>query len=227
MPVFQSIPADPRFQDFTGQNVPGTFYFVEGYLGQSCGHSYWWCRCQCGNYRRVCGRNLKSGHSKSCGCHRKKVLSELRTTHGASGKRVAGRQRNRTREYRSWTGMRNRCFNRNKPAYLDYGGRGIVICQEWGSFERFLTDMGPRPPGLSLGRKDNDGPYAPWNCEWQDAITQSRNRRTARMLTFRGRTQNLSAWAAELGLNVDMVGGRLKKGWSVERALTTPSRKSV
>jgi hypothetical protein len=73
--------------------------------------------------------------------------------------------------------MLTRCFNPNNSSYDDYGGRGITVCEEWLSFENFYADMGDPPPGLSLDRIDNDGPYAPWNCRWADRITQNSNQR--------------------------------------------------
>lgn len=90
---------------------------------------------------------------------------------------IRGSRGNYTVEYRTWTHMRGRCYTPTDRKYLDYGGRGITICEEWNTFERFLLDMGNKPVGLTLGRKDNNGSYCKANCEWQTAKQQANNRR--------------------------------------------------
>jgi hypothetical protein len=81
--------------------------------------------------------------------------------------------------YRSWAGMLQRCRNPNNPRYRDYGGRGITVCERWSSFVNFLADMGERPPGKTLDRRDVDGNYEPHNCTWSTPKEQHANRRKA------------------------------------------------
>lgn len=78
--------------------------------------------------------------------------------------------------YRSWTHMKNRCFSTKHHAYHRYGGRGITVCGMWLKFEPFLEDMGVRPKGMSIDRRDNDGNYEPGNCKWSTPAEQASNR---------------------------------------------------
>lgn len=125
--------------------------------------------------------------------------------------------------YNTWRGVIGRCENPRQPMHRLYGAVGVRMCERWReSFTAFLDDMGERPPGTTLDRIDNSGDYEPKNCRWADAKTQSRNRSTAHMLTFLGRTQNLSAWAEELQIPRSRICNRLRNGWPVDRALSAP-----
>src|SRR3990167_5491458 len=154
-------------------------------------------RCLCGIEKIVLDGNLRGGRTRSCGClfrdWSKSEKSGANLIHGMTG----------TREHSTWLAMLARCANPNAPNYHLYGGRGITICDRWrNSFEAFYDDMGARPAGQTLDRINNDGDYEPGNCRWATAKEQGRNRRSNRMLTFRGRTQCVAAWADEMGINM-------------------------
>jgi len=131
---------------------------------------FWKCVCTCDNFVVIRSDNLTGGNSRSCGCFNSDEVMARSTTHGQS----------RTVTYYTWRDMKTRCHNKNSAAYPDYGGRGITICDRWASFENFLSDMGERPVGLSLDRKDVNGNYEPSNCRWATRTEQNNNtRRTA------------------------------------------------
>ena len=121
--------------------------------------------------------------------------------------------------------MKNRTTNPHFKQFKDYGGRGIAVCPEWHKdFPQFLKDMGPRPtPKHTIERRDNDGPYCAWNCYWATRYEQMSNTRHTRWITYKGRTQTLTAWSKEMGIADATLSRRLYKDcWPVALALTTP-----
>lgn len=123
--------------------------------------------------------------------------------------------------YVTWMNMRDRCLNPRATKYKDYGGRGICICDRWNSFANFLKDMGERPDEMTLDRFDNDENYDLCNCRWATPTEQARNRKSNRVLCLNGEKHILTEWAEILGVNRHMLYSRLRRGWSVERTLTT------
>lgn len=129
-------------------------------------------------------------------------------------------------EHPTWMRMRSRCNNPKNPKYPRYGGRGIRVCAEWeASFERFYADMGPKPsPAHSIDRIDNNGNYEPGNCRWATNQQQARNQSRTRTFTAFGETRLFIEWLEIYGRNYSLVRSRLHLGWSLERALTEPSK---
>lgn len=148
--------------DLTGKNFG--LLTVLGEIGRDrSNQTLWLCRCACGKKKVACEASLRRG-LKSCGCLRGKS----KVTHGMSG----------TREYITWGTILTKCYNVTSQQYKNYGGRGIKVCDRWRhSFENFFADMGPKPPGFSIERVDNDGDYCPENCKWIPLGEQSKNRR--------------------------------------------------
>lgn len=126
--------------------------------------------------------------------------------------------------YRTWQGMKRRCYNPKCSEYKYYGARGITICDRWlDSFDAFFADMGPRPVGHSIDRIDNDLGYAPENCRWATPGVQRRNQRACFYIEHAGRRMVLRDWAQEVGISELTLWSRIRKrGWSIEKALTTP-----
>lgn len=172
----------------------------------------WECKCDCGNtvYAPTC--NLSSGNTQSCGCLNKELVAARSTSHGMSY----------TREYKTWLGMKKRCFYKNSTNYADYGGRGITVCKRWMSFENFHADMGDKPKGMTLDRVDTDGDYEPSNCRWATLEEQGNNQRGTKRFAFNGKNLTISEWGREVGINKHTLRYRLKHlMWDIERAVTT------
>lgn len=137
------------------------------------------CHCDCGSERTVDSKSLREGRTHSCGC----IAREKATKHGHSAPHV-------TPEYRSWTGMLDRCHNPKSKHYRSWGGRGIQVCERWrgpDGYANFYADMGPKPvdtfpsghPVYSIDRINNDGDYEPGNCRWATAKQQAEHCRPA------------------------------------------------
>lgn len=178
--------------------------------------AYWVCQCDCGKQTTVRGKTLRAGLTKSCGCSVGLSAKARFTTHQSVD----------TPAYRSWYGAKSRCYNQNHPSYRYYGARGIRMCAQWRkSFIAFLQDMGQPPtPDHTIDRIDNDGDYTPKNCRWATKLEQAANSRAAAKIAFMNRTQPIAAWERELNFTEGTIKRRLQRGWSIEDALTRPTR---
>lgn len=167
-------------------------------------------KCDCGNYKNISGAQVRSGKASSCGCLRSEMMSAKNTKHGHVGSPA----------YETWQGMKNRCCNEKQPAYKNYGGRGITICDKWQKFEGFLEDMGERPDGCTLERLDNDKGYEKSNCVWATIEQQSRNTRQNKFITHNGKTLCMKDWAKETGIPYPTIQDRRRKGLPPSEILT-------
>lgn len=187
------------------------------------GKARWRCRCDCGGETTTRANTLLKGETQSCGCLHLESVRRARS-HGQARQ---GDQRNPL--YRVWCSAKARCHAATDKGYPNYGGRGIVMCNRWREdFALFLADMGPRPPGYTLGRIDNDGPYSPENCRWETYQQQGRNTRRNFLISYQGETLTIGEWATRVGLDEGMLYYRIRTArWPIKRALTTPSTPPV
>lgn len=195
---------------------------VISYVGhRSYEGDYWLCRCECGRETIPKGRNLRSGNTKSCGCQKKLNIGERTRKHGHS--RLNGGRH--SPEYKAWTEMRQRCYNKSNHKFPIYGGRGISVCEEWrDDFAPFYDHIGPRPSPLhSLDRIKVDGNYEPGNVRWATRREQARNRRSSIDVTVNGQTMPLKEAVKLSPLAYIAVYKRLRKGWPIETALFAPA----
>jgi len=118
--------------------------------------------------------------------------------------------------------MRQRCLNQTHHVWHLYGGRGIKICEEWSSYQRFLLDMGERPEGKTLDRIDNNGNYEPGNCRWATPFEQAANKRNNKIFVVDGKQIHLSELARQSGIKIQTLSKRILAGWTVEQAISVP-----
>lgn len=173
------------------------------------GDRMWECQCDCGAISTPTTNRLTCGLSKSCGCAALAGLVALNKTHGLSA----------LPEYKVWCLMRARCNHHPR-----YAGRGITVCERWQNFTDFLEDMGPRPEGSTIERKNNNGNYEPGNCCWATKLQQGNNKSNNITIELNGIKDTAKAWSRRLGLPYSALLSRLKHGWSDEDALRKPFR---
>lgn len=174
------------------------------------------CKCICGVVKVIPLARIKNGNTVSCGCRIIRLTIERNTKHGLS----------KTKIYRVWEGMRERCEYEKHESYRHYGGRGISVCEEWKDFMTFYnwaTGNGYKD-GLVLDRFPNvDGNYEPGNCRWATLIQQMRNMSTNRVIEYNGQKKCVAEWAEIFGLRAGLIYDRLNKlGWGIHKSLTTP-----
>lgn len=187
------------------------------------GKYQWLCICTCGSTSTVRGGDLTSGHTKSCGCLSDETRPLGPVTHGHSAN---GR---RTSEYVAWQAMHQRCSDVKNP---NYGGRGIQVCKRWSGergFERFLSDMGPKPSpkrAYSLERINNSKGYSPSNTRWATKLDQNNNRRNNLLVAYKGSSRTLMEWSKLLGISYRALHSRYHKGDRGSKLFRPSSRNS-
>ncbi len=184
--------------------------------------SVWKCLCDCGKTVEVLGTYLRRGDTKSCGCYHSDSVRRMMLTHGKS----------KTRLYRVWAGIKNRCNNPNSSNYKYYGAQNITMCEEWEKsfevFEKWALDSGydesAKPQVCTLDRIDNESGYSPDNCRWTDHTHQCNNQKSNRLFEYNGVIHTMAEWAKIFKMNYSTLRARIRKGMNFEDAINKPTR---
>lgn len=208
---------NPRRLDLVGRRFGRLL--VIGMAPPQRGFSHWLCECDCGNTKVVRGTSLTSNAIRSCGClHREQAAVNIRIAKAAQTK--TGLSRHAT--YGTWTNMKHRCSDPSNINYPRYGGRGIRVCERWMDYGNFIADMGLKPPRMTLERINNDADYQPGNCRWASKTEQANNRRSNHLLSLNGRSDTIANWSRKLRIPMNVLRGRVYRGWPDHKALTVP-----
>ena len=204
----------PKLIDLTGQRF-GRLVVIRRDHGK-----FWECLCDCGNIH-VVNRDHLGIDTNSCGCLKKEMLRAKRFRHGEA----------RTRLHRIWCSMNERCNNPNTDERHIYYDRGIRVCDEWKSYEAFRDwalangyDPKAKRGVTTIDRIDNNKGYSPDNCRWVDNKANQRNRRDTKRYEFRGKHLTRGEIAEITGIPTALIGDRMRRGWSLERAALAPVR---
>ena len=199
-----------RIIDLTGQRF--TRLVVTGRApnkSEKDTNARWHCKCDCGRMCIAYGQDLRREKFKSCGC----LNAERIYKHGQS----------RTKTYRTWLTMRQRCENPKNAAYGQYGGAGIVVHESWKLFENFHADMGDAPSTRhTIDRIDGTKGYEPGNCRWATYAEQNRNLKSNVIVEIDGVSMVLQDWCKRYSINRNTVQTRIRNGWDIVDAITTP-----
>jgi len=206
-----------KLVDLTGQKFGRLTVIRKSAIIKASG-ALWECKCDCGGSSVANSLKLRTGLAVSCGC--KKAEGQANFKHGYS---------KTSSTYKIWKGMRYRCASPGSNSWAWYGGRGIKVCQRWDDFEIFLSDMGERPPGLTIDRIDSDGNYEPSNCRWATPTEQATTNRGVhrkgcaphnktsdvdllKMREMRSSGAKLREIGAHFGMAVSVICGLVKHG---------------
>ena len=208
-----------KFIDLTGQKF-GRLTVIKRVENAKDRHAHWLCKCECGNYKIICGRSLQKGVTLSCGCLISEITTKRSTKHGLHNTRI----------YSIYNDMKKRCYNKNNKSYENYGGRGIKICDEWlnkkNGFINFYNWAinNNYKVDLTIDRINVNGNYEPSNCKWATIKEQANNRRSNHLITYNGETHNITQWAGILNISYGALKKRIRNGWDIEKAFNTPQK---
>lgn len=173
----------------------------------------WLCKCDCGNYTKVSGGNLRGNRVNSCGCIKSKLMQNKMTTHGLSNHKL----------FKVHEEMLRRCYNSNHKEFHRYGGRGITVCEEWKDFLTFYNwaIQNGYQDGLTIERINNNGNYCPENCIWSDRLTQANNTVNTRYIEYQNKFYTITKLSKLLGIKRGTICSRINRNIPIG----TPVRK--
>lgn len=178
------------------------------------GDALWKCKCDCGKIFVASGHRIRRGETTSCGCYAREQHIKRTTTHGMA----------KTRLYKEWQGMKQRCNNPKTPKFYNYGGRGISYCEEWEDFSNFQewALSNGYSDSLTLDRIDVNGNYGPNNCRWVTNLEQQNNKRNNQKYTYKDETLTVAELARKYSIRRGTLNSRLVKGLPIEEAIEKP-----
>ena len=195
--------------DLTGQKF-GRLTVVESF--RQNGSWMLKCLCDCGNFTMATSAQLKRGGKKSCGCYKKEITRARVTKHGKTD----------TRQFTIWKHIKERCYQPKCPKYKNYGGRGIIMCDNWrNNFKAFYewSLANGYADNLTIDRINNNGNYEPSNCRWVSQTEQQNNRNNNRIIIYEGHRYTAAQLAKKYKIPYKLFMGRLYNNWSVEQAI--------
>lgn len=179
---------------------------------------FWFCRCECDHEQAIEAYALVHAlaYGLNVGC--------AECGHVSAGKKALTHGMVKSAEYITWQAMKNRCLRPSHVSFHRYGGKGIIICEQWlHSFPQFLSDMGFKPtPKHEIERRDNTKGYYRENCYWATRQQQMENLEKSRKFTYNNETLTMSEWARRAGIHRATFRTRVEGGWSMEKILSTP-----
>lgn len=213
-----------RINDLTGRRFDRLV--VEGIAFRKNNRIYWRCKCDCGNFVNVLAYNLIKKQTHSCGCYNKDKTKERMTKHGLS----------RHPLFTIWKAIKRRCCDTKCLSYKNYGGRGIIVCDEWRNsyinFYNWAISTGYKNEKLKSGknkwtidRMNNDGNYEPSNCRWTTDLVQSQNTRIVRKFNVFGEVLTIEEMCKKYNINKYCLRTRIARNWDIEKAVLYPVKK--
>lgn len=218
-----------KFKDLTGSKYGRLTVKERHCFNDNWNKPLWICVCECGTERIITGASLRDGKTQSCGCYSREIaaITGKENIKNTFKNKFSIHGKSDTHEYRVWLSMRKRVKEPNKKTY-----ENLQIYDKWQhSFESFLNDMGEAPSNKhQIDRINNNEGYFPDNCRWVTRSQNCRNKTNNVLLEWCGETRCLYEWAEticpKLGIKPDTLQYRIKKGWDVEKAFTTPKLKN-